>query len=76
MAQFLHAGIGGYQVGEIVTLKSGGPEMTVREVHISDGYGSLEEGAFTGKYTCQWFAGKKLDSGVFPEESLLKVQGS
>jgi uncharacterized protein YodC (DUF2158 family) len=25
---------------------------------------------FTGEYKCQWFSGKKLDNGIFPEESL------
>ena len=24
-------------------------------------------------YICQWFAGKKLDQGAFPEESLAKA---
>lgn len=28
---------------------------------------------FNGLYSCQWFAGKKLDSGKFPEESLVAV---
>lgn len=48
-------------VGDIVKLKSGGPEMTVQRER--DSY-----------YTCQWFAGKKLESGVFPEGSLEKVE--
>lgn len=50
-----------YKVGDIVMLKSGGPEMTVQQPPIS--------GRF---YTCQWFAGKKLESGLFAEESLKK----
>lgn len=58
-----------YNIGDIVKLKSGGPDMTIREPifdvsHKSD---------FTGNYRCQWFAGKKLDNGVFPQESLLPV---
>ncbi|MCC2605970.1 YodC family protein [Planctobacterium marinum] len=59
-----------YQVGDIVKLKSGGPDMAVKEVMIN-GYDE-----FKGNYRCQWFAGKKLDNGVFPEESLLKVETS
>ncbi|AIV05920.1 hypothetical protein LA59_10745 [Vibrio harveyi] len=57
-----------FNVGDIVKLKSGGPDMTVKEVrmNISD--------EFTGNYRCQWFAGKKLDLGDFPQESLLKVE--
>ncbi|EGQ8176521.1 YodC family protein [Vibrio vulnificus] len=61
-----------YAVGDIVKLKSGGPDMTVKEV-ITKGLGSADYGAFSGSYRCQWFAGKKLDNGVFPQESLLKV---
>jgi uncharacterized protein YodC (DUF2158 family) len=48
---------GRFQVGDIVKLKSGGPEMTVKE-------------RVTSGYHCQWFAGKKLESGTFPEAGL------
>ncbi|HDR1514776.1 YodC family protein [Pasteurella multocida] len=54
-----------FHVGDIVKLKSGGPDMTIKTVArngLSD--------TFTGFYDCQWFAGKKLESGRFPEESL------
>lgn len=53
-----------FGVGDIVKLKSGGPGMTVRQVP--------RDGART--YTCQWFAGKKLEQGQFPEGSLEKVE--
>ncbi|MCD7986807.1 MAG: YodC family protein [Klebsiella quasipneumoniae] len=33
-------------------------------------YDSLVGWIHTGEYKCQWFSGKKLDHGVFPEESL------
>ena len=56
---------GKFVVGAIVKLKSGGPEMTVKEAVTN------LNGAETGNYRCQWFAGKKLDSGVFPYESLV-----
>lgn len=56
-----------YDIGDIVKLKSGGPDMTVKEVITQMG------GQFSGSYRCQWFAGKKLDMGVFPEESLIAV---
>jgi len=56
-----------FDIGGIVKLKSGGPEMTVKKVNTN----MREE--FSGSYTCQWFAGKKLDSGVFPQESLVAV---
>ena len=54
-----------YSVGDIVKLKSGGPDMTVKECVSNLGSGLL--------YRCQWFAGKKLDVGVFPENSLLEA---
>jgi len=49
---------GRFKVGDVVKLKSGGPEMTVNYRHDD------------GDYYCQWFAGKKLESGQFPEDSL------
>lgn len=57
-----------FNVGDIVKLKSGGPEMTINSVSTNS-----QTGEFTGVYTCQWFAGKKLDQGRFPEESLIPV---
>lgn len=56
---------GKFKSGDIVRLKSAGPEMTVKE----------ERKDFStkiplGLYECQWFAGKKLEAGVFPEDSL------
>lgn len=57
-----------FAVGTIVKLKSGGPEMTVQKatVNVSD--------QFTGSYRCQWFAGKKAEADIFPEDSLEVVQ--
>lgn len=49
-----------FAVGDVVKLKSGGPDMTVRNL----------PSELTKTYTCQWFAGKKLESGHFAEESL------
>jgi|TARA_R110001592_G_scaffold152074_5_gene379294 uncharacterized protein YodC (DUF2158 family) len=57
-----------YNVGEIVKLKSGGPDMSINKVLVN--YSTKK---FAGSYDCQWFAGKKLDSGTFPEESLVAV---
>ncbi len=50
-----------FSIGDIVKLKSGGPEMTVQR-NVSNGH-----------YRCQWFAGKKLESGSFPISSLVLV---
>lgn len=49
--------------GDIVKLKSGGPDMAVQAVF----------DPVAGIYSCQWFAGKKLESGRFPAESLEKA---
>lgn len=61
-----------YAIGDIVKLNAGGPDMAIlrRKTHTplkGDSY-------FTGLYTCQWFAGKKLDSGEFQEASLILVK--
>lgn len=52
-----------FKVGDIVQLRSGGPEMTVRTIPT----------ATNDHYNCQWFAGKKLEHGSFPEDSLKPV---
>lgn len=59
-----------YAIGDIVKLNAGGPEMSIKETQ--PGYPSSAK--FFGSYRCQWFAGKKLDSGDFPEESLTLVR--
>lgn len=48
-----------HQQGDVVQLKSGGPKMTID---------SLFE---DGMARCQWFAGSKLEIGVFPIISLV-----
>ena len=49
-----------FTIGDIVVLKSGGPDMTICSVP--------ERGA--SHYGCQWFSGKKLEHGYFQAESL------
>ena len=56
-----------FKIGDIVKLKSGGPDMTVKSENTR-----FDTGAVYG-YECQWFAGKKLESGNFPTDSLEKV---
>ncbi|EOW9291631.1 DUF2158 domain-containing protein [Vibrio cholerae] len=51
-----------YKVGDIVKLKSGGPDMTVQSKSPIG-------------FWCQWFAGKKLERGQFPVDSLQLAQG-
>ncbi|MEQ1632895.1 MAG: DUF2158 domain-containing protein [Planctomycetota bacterium] len=52
-----------FKEGDIVCLKSGGPEMTVRDA-----------GNKTGNVICQWFAGKKLEQGYFSPATLVAVE--
>lgn len=56
-----------YKIGDRVKINVGGPDMVIYQVI---DYGS--EG-FIGNYKCQWFAGKKLDNGIFQEDSLVSV---
>ena len=51
-----------FQIGETVKLISDGPIMTVR---------SIDE--YDGDVRCQWFVGKKLESGEFPPDSLVRT---
>ncbi len=50
-----------FNEGDIVVLKSGGPEMTISDK--SRIGGEL-------RYYCRWFAGKKLEDGRFGQESI------
>ncbi|MDA5481841.1 DUF2158 domain-containing protein [Yersinia intermedia] len=49
-----------FKAGDIVKLKSGGPDMTVKVFLSSQG----------NSFLCQWFAGKKLEQGYFKPDSL------
>jgi len=51
-----------FKTGDTVKLISGGPTMTVES--ISD---------YDGDIRCQWFAGKKLESGDFSPDSLVRA---
>lgn len=53
-----------FKTGDIVKLKSGGPEMTVNSWY------AVGRGAFR----CQWFAGKKLEVGDFQPDQLELVK--
>jgi len=52
-----------YVIGTCVTLKSGGPVMTIHSIGNKD----------LPSYWCQWFAGKKLEKGLFHHDSLVEV---
>jgi len=52
-----------FKEGDIVKIRSGGPDMTVKSISNID-----------GELICQWFSGSKLQSGYFDPESLVKVE--
>lgn len=57
-----------YEIGDIVKLSAGGPDMAIESVVHAYGRG------FEGEYKAQWFAGKKIEISKFPEESLTLVR--
>ena len=57
-----------YKIGDKVRLNVGGPDMAIQSLTTQ-----TLQSEFKGSYRCQWFAGKKLDNGVFPEDSLVPV---
>ena len=59
-----------YKIGDKVKLNVGGPDMAVKSISRN------HNDRFLGQYRCQWFAGKKLDSGEFPEDSLIQIEES
>ena len=71
------------EIGDIVKLKSGGPEMTV-QIIIGQGEspGSMENfwdmfsftGLSKGDIICNWFVGQKLEYGYFKPDTLEKVR--
>ncbi|PWY09663.1 DUF2158 domain-containing protein [Citrobacter koseri] len=61
-----------FDIGSKVQLNAGGPVMSVYSIDRS--VVSPGEYRFNGFYTCQWFAGKKLEEGRFREQSLLEVK--
>jgi len=51
----------GFEIGDVVQLRSGGPRMTVHSL-VSD-----------GDVVCQWFEGNEVHEEHFPNEVLKKV---
>ena len=58
-----------FEIGDIVTLKSGSPQMTITEDKCAI---NLKTGkSFNGKYFCTWFdESKKIHGQEFPQESI------
>lgn len=52
-----------FKQGDVVQLKSGGPDMTC-----------TGEKSENGDVWCQWFAGEKVNKDCFPPDSLKLVE--
>ena len=50
-----------WKVGDIVSLKSGGPEMTVTFIQTYEGVTTVH---------CDWFDGTQKLTGIFPPDAL------
>jgi len=68
-----------FKTGNIVQLKSGGPQMTVQRIIGSDNSNFLiktadellkTQGFSNGDVICQWFNGNRLERGTFKADSL------
>ena len=71
------------KVGDVVTLKSGGPKMTVQRflgdspdvsTKVQDEALKIIRGNKSGDIVCQWFDGNDSKNDIFPAESLIKVE--
>lgn len=54
-----------FKPGDIVRLKSGGPDMTVS---------AIGSGVFAGEIHCEWFSGKKHEHCWFTPAALVSVE--
>ena len=70
-----------FKIGDVVQLKSGGPQMTVQRIIGADNSNFMiqtadeflkSQGFSDGDAICQWFNGNKLESETFKSESLDK----
>jgi uncharacterized protein YodC (DUF2158 family) len=59
--------VSNFKAGDVVQLKSGGPLMTIKEVGEFAGY---NQGV-----RCVWFAGSKMQTGIFDSASLKAADG-
>jgi uncharacterized protein YodC (DUF2158 family) len=53
-----------FKLGQVVRLRSGGPDMTVAKTDAM---------YHDGEVQCQWFGGRKLEHGWFPIENLVEA---
>jgi uncharacterized protein YodC (DUF2158 family) len=54
-----------WKVGDVVRPKAGGPDMCIARFETDIGSGELKKSA-----VCEWFVGKKTQTGVYQVEML------
>ncbi|WP_234267568.1 YodC family protein [Hydrogenophaga sp. NFH-34] len=59
-----------FQIGDVVRLNSGGPDMTVSGLHEK----KFPHGGVVPVVACTWFDGKTLSKESFKPELLTKVE--
>lgn len=68
-----------FKIGDVVQLKSGGPEMTINKI-IGVNTEKMEDFAYKnsghkdGDIVCQWFYNNKLETAIFKPETLDLVE--
>jgi uncharacterized protein YodC (DUF2158 family) len=62
-----------FEKGDVVKLKSGGPEMTVSKVkEPGSTYNNRNDDGY--QYNCEWFKGASVERSSFDEESLISAK--
>ena len=64
-----------FKVGDIVHLKSGGPDMTVIKIigtttTADENFAYQQKGYTTGDLICQWFMNDKLETSPFKPDTV------
>lgn len=55
-----------FKIGDVVVLKSGGPDMTIHADEINDA-------DFFGIYECVWFVDEEMKFENFHQNALMKI---
>jgi len=68
-----------FKLGDVVQLKSGGPEMTVQNIvgkttNKTEMFAYTASGHAEGAVVCKWFSGNELKSDIFKPETLNIVE--
>lgn len=68
-----------FKIGDVVQLKSGGPEMTVQDIlgvttSKDHTFAYITAGHSKGDLICKWFSGSNLESGIFKPETVDKIE--